>query len=105
MGFPPISIPLVIGTGIALGGLFFGIVSIGLRAQFKPVSTGTESLTGKTGFAITDLNPLGEVQVSDERWTAEVVDMKTAVPKGSRIVVIGVDGIRLLVRAKTDSPD
>jgi len=105
MGFAPVSIPLVIGTGIILGGLFFGIVTIGFRAQRKPISTGRETLIGKIGNAITELNPQGEVQVAGERWTAFIENEKPALPRGSRIAVIGVEGIRLLVKSVTEKPD
>jgi membrane-bound serine protease (ClpP class) len=105
MGFPAVSIPLVIGTGVVLGGLFFGIFSIGLRAQHKQVSTGKEILIGKTGNAVSDLNPQGEVQVAGERWTALVADGKSTISSGSRVVVTGVEGIRLLVKPVTEKPD
>lgn len=105
MGFPPVSIPLVISTGVVLGGLFFGIITIGLRAQRKPVSTGRGILIGKTGIAITALNPQGEVQVAGERWTAFIEDEKLPVPQGSWIVVVGVEGIRLLVKAAPEKTD
>ncbi|MEI8131801.1 MAG: nodulation protein NfeD [Leptolinea sp.] len=105
MGFPAVSIPLVIGTGIVLGGLFFGIITIGLRAQHNPVSTGKEALIGKIGNAVTELNPQGEVQVAGERWSALLENGNPAVPQGSRIVVVGVEGIRLLVKAAPEKPD
>jgi membrane-bound serine protease (ClpP class) len=105
MGFPPVSIPLVIGTGVAIGGLFFGVLTIGLRAQHKPVSTGREMLVGKIGTVVTDLNPQGEVQVAGERWTAFISDAKSALPIGSQIVVTGVEGIRLQVKAAPDKLD
>jgi membrane-bound serine protease (ClpP class) len=105
MGFPPVSIPLVIGTGVVLGGLFFGVFSIGLRAQHKPVSTGKDILIGKIGTAVTDLNPQGEIQVAGERWTAFLENENSTVPKGDRIVVVGMEGIRLLVKAAPDKSD
>jgi len=105
MGFPPVSIPLVVGTGVVIGGLFFGVLTIGLRSQHEPVSTGKVTLIGKIGTAVTDLAPQGEVQVAGERWTAFIADEQSVIPGGSRIVVIDVDGIRLLVKAESAKPD
>jgi membrane-bound serine protease (ClpP class) len=105
MGFPAVSIPLVISTGLVIGGLFFGIVTIGLRAQRKPVSTGKDTLVGKTGEVITDLNPQGEVQLAGERWTAFIKDGTPAVFKGSRVVVTDIEGIRLQVKEAPEKPD
>jgi membrane-bound serine protease (ClpP class) len=105
MGFPAVSIPLVISTGLVIGGLFFGIVTIGLRAQRKPVSTGKETLIGKIGEVITDLNPQGEVQLAGERWTAFIKDGNPAVFKGSRVVVTDIEGIRLQVKEAPEKQD
>lgn len=101
-GYPTISIPLVVGTGVLLGGFFFALVSVGILAQKKPVVAGTKTLVGKTGYAIDEINPEGEVQVAGERWSAVLESNSPAVPAGARLVVTRVDGIRLRVKAQPD---
>ncbi len=53
-GYPTVSIPLVISTGVLLGAFFFGLVSIGILAQKKPVIAGTEVMVGKIGYAVSE---------------------------------------------------
>jgi membrane-bound serine protease (ClpP class) len=102
-GYPPLSIPLVIGTGLVLGAFFFMIVSIGVRAQKKPVIAGVETVVKKTGYAVSEINPEGEVQVAGERWSAYLESNEPAIPAGSRVVVTAVNGLRLQV--KLDNKD
>lgn len=97
-GYPLVSIPLVVGTGLVLGSFFFLIVSIGVRAQKKPVLSGVKTIVKKTGRAVTDLNPDGEVQVAGERWSARLETNEPAIPAGSRVVVTAVNGLRLRVK-------
>jgi membrane-bound serine protease (ClpP class) len=78
--------------------LFFVVVSFAIRAQRRRVATGVESLPGRLGEARSELNPAGMVQVAGELWSAEVDAGSGPIPAGSRIEVIGVDGLRLIVR-------
>ena len=101
-GYPSISIPLVIGTGLVLGAFFFTIVTIGVRAQKKPVIAGVETVVKKIGYAVTAINPEGEVQVAGERWSANLETNEPAIPAGRRIVVTAVNGLRLRVKLHKD---
>jgi membrane-bound serine protease (ClpP class) len=92
------SVPLVIGTSIMTGALFFGILLFALRAQKVPIRTGQESMLGRTGIVTVDLNPRGHVQVAGELWTAELADGSEPLPRGTRVAVVGVKGVRLLVQ-------
>ncbi len=49
--FQRVSVPLVIGMSLFLGLLFFGVLLLALRAQHRPIQTGSEALLGKTGTA------------------------------------------------------
>jgi membrane-bound serine protease (ClpP class) len=104
-GYPLVSIPLVVGTGLVLGGFFFLIVTIGVRAQKKPILSGIATLVSKTGRAVTDINPEGEVQVAGERWSANLESDQPAIPAGSRIVVTAVNGLRLKVKSQPKDAD
>jgi membrane-bound ClpP family serine protease len=59
---------------------------------------GTQTLMGKTGDVRTDLNPTGTVYVSSELWTAEAQEGRLTA--GTRVEVVGVDGVKLLVKRK-----
>jgi membrane-bound serine protease (ClpP class) len=80
---------------VALLALFFIIaVPIGLLAQSRDVKTGKQGLVGSRGEALTDLAPSGSVYVHSEYWSA-VADGE--IPRGSKIVVVSVDGMTLKV--------
>jgi len=96
--FQRVSVPLVIGTGIAIGGLFFVIMTFALRALRVPVKTGIEALAGKVGVARTDLAPEGSVMMGSELWTAVLDDPAQKVTRGSRVEVVGREGVHLRVR-------
>ncbi len=97
-GFPKVSVGLVIGTGVVLGLTFFGVVMIAVRALKKPIITGRESMAGKTGVSVTDIDPHGIVQVAGEQWSASLAESAKPIKKGSRVVVVRVEGVRLIVR-------
>ena len=99
--FQRVSVPLVVGTSIATGALFFGILLFAIRAQKTPIRTGQESLIGRVGTVRFDLNPAESVKVGGELWTAELTDQEDIAPQGTRVEVVRVEGLKLFVR-KTD---
>lgn len=96
--FQRVSVPLVISVGIAIGALFGVIVGIGVRAMRVPVRTGLESLVGKTGTVTSALQPIGQVQVGPELWTAEAAEGSGKIRKGDRVEVVEINGLRVKVR-------
>jgi membrane-bound serine protease (ClpP class) len=97
--FQQVSVPLVIATGLAIGGLFLVLLLYALRAMRIPVSAGVESFIGKTGTARTTVETSGgQVQLGSELWTAESVDNSEPIGKGDRVEVVEVKGLRLKVR-------
>jgi membrane-bound serine protease (ClpP class) len=98
--FQRVSVPLVIGMGIFLGLLFFGILLIALRAQHRPIQTGSESLLGKTGSARTAVDAAGQVQLGSELWSAEKFAESESIGKGDLVEVVEVRGLRLIVKKK-----
>jgi membrane-bound serine protease (ClpP class) len=97
--FQRVSVPLVIGVGVFLGLLFFGILMFALRTIHVPVSVGAESLIGKTGTARTSVvDAGGQVQLESELWTAEPIKGSERIGKGDRVEVVEVKGLRLKVR-------
>ncbi|MEJ2710309.1 MAG: nodulation protein NfeD [Anaerolineales bacterium] len=93
-----VSVPLVVFTSLITGGIFFSILLYAVRAQKVPIRTGLEALVGRTGTVSMDLNPRGQVHVGGEFWTAELVNEQPALARGARIEVVGVQGLKLLVR-------
>ena len=94
----PISIPLVVAVALSNGAFFAFIVGKALQAQRIPLAMGMSTLVGKIGEARTDLKPEGTVYVASELWTAEAQDGN--ISTGQRVQVIGVDGVKLLVKRK-----
>jgi membrane-bound serine protease (ClpP class) len=92
-----VSVPLVIGVGVAIGLMFFGILVFALRALRAPVSMGVESMIGKTGTAKMWDEAGGQVQVQSELWSAESSDK---ISKGDQVEVVEIHGLRLKVRKK-----
>lgn len=85
-------IPLVLLTA-----LFFAfVIGAGLKAQKRKVDTGEKGMVGAEGIVINQLNPVGQVRVQGEIWSAESIDGKIA--KDSRVIVTDIHGLSLKVR-------
>ncbi len=81
--------------------LFFTFaIGLGLKAQKKKTQTGLEGMIGEIGYAITDLNPEGQVSVHGEIWNAFTLDNQT-IEANSKIVVIEVQNLKLKVKKLT----
>jgi membrane-bound serine protease (ClpP class) len=101
-GFMRVSIPLVVGTGIATAAFFMTIVAFAIRAQLKRPEVGREALIGRTGRTRTELSPSGMVHVAGELWTA-VSKSGEVIPVDTKVSVVGMDGLRLEVE-REDNP-
>jgi membrane-bound serine protease (ClpP class) len=78
-----------------IAGFFLLVVRALLRSQRAPVTTGVQGLIGRSGVALSDVDPIGSVRVHGEIWRAEAAD--DAVRKGEDVQVVAVDGITLRV--------
>ena len=96
-GFPRVSVPLVVTTGVLLAAGVFVVLSIALRAMRSPLLTGIESLIGKRGYVKTTLSPYGMVQVAGEEWGAISADKSTIV-EATFVEVIAKNGNNLIVK-------
>jgi membrane-bound serine protease (ClpP class) len=99
--FLRVSVPLVIGTGIATAAFFMAILTFAIRAQLRPVEVGREALIGRIGEARTKLSPTGMVHVAGELWTAILEDESTTLMSGEKVEIVGVVGLSVRVRAVT----
>jgi membrane-bound serine protease (ClpP class) len=96
--FQRVSIPLVVGVGLATGAFFVTVLTFALRAQRRPVEVGAEALIGRIGETRTALAPQGMIHVAGELWSAVIEPGVPAVSVGERVEVVSVDGLRLRVR-------
>jgi membrane-bound serine protease (ClpP class) len=96
--FQRVSIPLVVGVGIATGTFFLAVLTFALRAQRRPVEVGAEALIGRIGETRTALAPQGMIHVAGELWSAVIESGASELKIGERVEVIGVEGLRLRVR-------
>jgi membrane-bound serine protease (ClpP class) len=102
--FQRVSVPLVIGTGVATAAGFFILLTFVIRAHRRPVEVGRQALIGRFGEARTPLAPAGSVQVAGELWSAEVEAGTPGIGTGDRVEVVGVEGLRLRVRPAPKGP-
>jgi membrane-bound serine protease (ClpP class) len=98
--FQRVSVPLVIGTSIVIGLLFFAVLMVVLRVRHNPIQTGSESLSGKTGTVQSFEGEAGQVLVDAELWSAEKAAGSESIRKGDKIEVVEVRGLRLIVKKK-----
>lgn len=99
-GFPQVSVPLVISTGVLLAGGVMIVLRFALKALQTPVKTGMESLIGLTGYVISDLDPRGTIQLAGEEWSA-ISSNDQILVNGTPIQVIDKRGISLIVKPLT----
>jgi membrane-bound serine protease (ClpP class) len=85
-----LSVFLIIGILLALYARW-----IGKAIRRKPV-TGAESLIGKLGIALLDLNPSGEVTIDGIIWKAHFVG-SGRIERGSKVRVVSRSGLTLEV--------
>ena len=97
-GFPQVSVPLVVGTGLFLALSFSVIISFAIRALKIPKAMGRESMVGKSGVVSQVLDPLGSVQLAGELWSAELAEPGEPLPEGTHVIVTLVEGLRLKVK-------
>ena len=96
--FQQVSVPLVVGVALFMAAGFLTVLAFVVRAQRRPVEVGGAALIGRVGEVRTALAPVGQVQVAGELWSAELDQGQPRLSPGTRVVVTGVEGLRLRVR-------
>ena len=86
---------LVAGSTAVLGGVAFLMLTYGLAAQGRKVTTGKQGLIGMTGEVLDWEGGEGHVMVDGERWHAISPD---ALRPGETIKVTALDGLTLKVK-------
>ncbi|MDP3450245.1 MAG: NfeD family protein, partial [Anaerolineaceae bacterium] len=96
--FGRVSVPLVIGMGVFTGATFFTLVMIAVRAMKTPVITGQSALVGRSGLAVTEINPTGIVQVAGERWSAKLAEGGRPIKVDEQVEVVRTEGLKVVVK-------
>jgi membrane-bound serine protease (ClpP class) len=93
-----VSLRLVVPVVVAFVALAAILVRLALSAQRQPAVTGVEGMIGRTGLALTAIDPgrTGQVAVHGEIWQAQAAE---SIPQGARIHVVDMDGLTLTVHA------
>jgi membrane-bound serine protease (ClpP class) len=87
---------VVVITSVAVTTFFFVfLIGLGLKAQRKKPTTGSEGLIGEIGEALTPLNPEGTIRVHGEFWQAE--STSSTIDKGERVRVVEIHNLKLRV--------
>jgi len=91
-----ISWAVIVPAVLLTAGFFAFAIGMGVRAQMKKPTTGSEGIIGEEGVVVTALNPDGQVLVHGEVWNATSVS--GSLKKGTRIAVVSVRNLTLTVR-------
>lgn len=95
-----VSLSVIIPVALGVAGFSTLVVKAAMRARRRPPSMSVERLIGLVGETRSDLDPRGSIQVAGEIWSAR--SAHGHIRKGSRVRVIGKDGLRLTVELVDD---
>lgn len=91
----------IVGLLIGVGFLTW-MVLLGLDAMKKPYVNAAEGILGSKGVTKTALLPEGMVQTDGALWNA--IAEEGCLPEGCKVIVTGVDGLQITVRAAGARP-
>jgi membrane-bound serine protease (ClpP class) len=92
-------------VAVCLAAFFLAIGGLALKTRFNRSKVGREGLIGVIGAVRQTLAPSGMVFAQGELWSA-TLDESTGhheLEEGKSVVVIGLDGLRLIVRPATEA--
>ena len=96
-----ISIELIILIVGLTAAFFLFAISFGIRAHRKKVSTGNEGIIGETGLVLSDLKPVGDIQVHGEIWKAK--SLEGEIMEGESVSIKGIENLTLKVKREEKS--
>ncbi len=91
-----ISMELIIFIVVLTSAFFIFAITLGIKAQRKKPTTGTEGLIGEIGKTVTKLSPSGEITVHGEFWKAECLEGE--IEEGANVKVVLVQNLKLKVK-------
>ncbi len=106
-----------ITTNLFIQTLIFLIVSVILIIFTRPLLSkytkgdntvmNSQTIVGKTAIVTEDislLNSTGQINVDGEIWSAKTYNPDLTIPKGSRVEIIGIDGVKACVASNYEMP-
>ena len=92
-----IGLRLIVPVTLSIAGLLVFLVTLGVRAQAQPATTGESGMLHASGQALTAITPggMGRVATHGEIWTATAAE---SIHEGDAVVVTAVNGLTLTVR-------
>jgi membrane-bound serine protease (ClpP class) len=91
-----LSLTWIIPATVITAAFFIFVVGKGIRAQFKPVRAGTETMIGKRVIALSRTDSRGgQIIFEGERWNAV---SETPIEPGQPGEVTGLNGLTLNVK-------
>jgi membrane-bound serine protease (ClpP class) len=85
---------LIIVVALTSSAIFFGVVTLALKARKRAVVSGREFMIGAVGEALTSFADRGRVRVQGEEWQART---RVPIAQGQRVRVVGIEGLTLIV--------
>ena len=105
----------VLGFGMPVQVVVFIIVSVLLLVLTRPIAvkyfnqnrqkTNVESLIGQQALVLEDVDTLhasGQVKVNGQIWSAKTEEMSGFIAKDTVVMIQGIQGVKLIVKAKED---
>jgi membrane-bound serine protease (ClpP class) len=89
-----ISFQVLIPAVVVASGFFIVIILLAVKAQLRKHFTGAEAMVDAEAEVVKDIDKEGEVFIMGEYWTAK---SDKPVPKGSKVKVVRVEGLKLIV--------
>jgi membrane-bound serine protease (ClpP class) len=95
-----LSLAWIVPATVVTAAFFIFVVSKGIRAQFRPIQSGRETMLGQTVMARSRIDSQGgRVFIEGENWNAT---SETPVEAGQPVEVIRIEGLTLKVKPKTN---
>jgi membrane-bound serine protease (ClpP class) len=89
-----IGMPVIVATGLISLGIIFITINLAMKIRRKDVVTGIQTMIGKVGVAMNEVEAEGTVKIQGEIWNAT---SDSHVNQGDQIRVVDVSGLRLKV--------
>jgi membrane-bound serine protease (ClpP class) len=100
---PQVSLWVVLSMAAVIALISLVLITVVVRAQRRPVTTGVEGMIGAKATALTPLLPEGRVSYGGEDWAATLVGA-ASLDAGAEVQIVNVEGLRLFVRPVRSLP-
>ena len=105
----------ILGFRMVVQVIVFIVVSLVLLIATRPIAvkffnqerqkTNAESLIGQQALVLEDIDTLqskGRVEVNGQEWSAKTDDLDGKIAKNTVVVIEGIQGVKLIVRAREE---